>query len=239
MLRRGILLTVLTCIALLPASAQEASDDQEPPYLYVVEEITFEIDGWTNPEDVLAFLQLEKGAKFISVEELAETLEFYERDLYNERVFNEVEVTFEILPGEELPRKVAVHFFIDDGWTVLPVAFYRYNSNSGHNPFVVLYWDNFLGTLTDFGFSAGYYSRNWVDPYGWDVRVDLNDIRMLDRKWNFGFDQEFLRIKYFSYFYTWEIQVYRFPIGKVYRYIIIYLDINRQSGDKLTPTPSD
>lgn len=169
--------------------------DAAAAYLYVLEEITFEIDGWTNPDDVLAFLELEKGAKFLSIEELVRTLELYERDLYNERVFDEVQVTFELLPGEELPRQVAVHFFIDDGWTVLPVVFYRYNSNSGHNPFVVLYWDNFLGTLTDFGFSAGYYSRNWVDPYGWDVRVDLGGIRMLDRKWNFGFDQEFTTVE--------------------------------------------
>jgi hypothetical protein len=172
-----------------------AKADDEDIYLYVVEEITFEVDGWTNPDDVLAFLEFEKGAKFVSIEELTTALELFERDLYNERVFDEVEVTFTLLPGEELPREVAVHFYIDDGWTVLPIAFYRYNSNSGHNPFVVLYWDNFLGTLTDFGFSAGYYSRNWVDPYGWDVRVDLRGIRMLDRKWNIGFDQEFTTVE--------------------------------------------
>ncbi len=173
----------------------EQSDQAVAPYFFVVEEITFEVKGWTRPDDVLAFLRFDKGDRFQSVEELTTTLERYERDLYNQRVFDEVDVSYELVPGEELPRKVIVHFYIDDGWTVLPVVFYRYNSNSGHNPFVVLYWDNFLGTLTDFGFSAGYYSRNWVDPFGWDIRVDFDNIRMLDRKWDFGFDQEFTTIE--------------------------------------------
>lgn len=208
MWRWPLLLTTLFLLPFLPLHAQEAEPPSREPadgdelhegsraaYLYVVEEITFDIDGWTNPEDVLAYLSFERGATFISIEELTTTLERYERDLYNERVFDEVEVSFSLLPGEDLPRKVAVNFYLDDGWTVLPVAFYRYNSNSGHNPFVVLYWDNFLGTLTDFGFSAGYYSRNWVDPYGWDVRVDVGDIRMFDRKWNFSFDQEFTTVE--------------------------------------------
>lgn len=178
------------------SSREEPSSDQAvAPYFFVVDEITFEIKGWTKPEAVLAFLSFEEGARFRSIEELTASLDLYERDLYNQRVFDEVEVSFELVPGDQLPRKVAVHFYIDDGWTVLPVVFYRYNSNSGHNPFVVLYWDNFLGTLTDFGFSAGYYSRNWVDPFGWDVRVDFDNIRMLDRKWDFGFDQEFTTIE--------------------------------------------
>ncbi|MFP4302446.1 MAG: hypothetical protein ACLFPW_05460 [Spirochaetaceae bacterium] len=184
----------------LPAQDGEPRDEAESeraeaPQFFVVEEITFEITGWTRPDAVLAFLRFEKGAGFGSVEELAMTLERYERDLYNQRVFDEVEVRYELLPGEELPRRVRVHFYIDDGWTVLPVVFYRYNSNSGHNPFVVLYWDNFLGTLTNFGLSAGYYSKNWIDPYGWDIRVDFDNIRMLDRRWNFGFDQEFTTIE--------------------------------------------
>ena len=189
---------LLLLVALLPwgLSAQEykEAEESEPSsqqYLYRVERITFDVNGWTKPEHVRAFLRLEKGQGFTSIEELTETLDLYERDLYNQRVFDEVEVTYTLVPGEELPRRVEVHFRIDDGWTVLPIAFYRYNSNSGHNPFVVLYWDNFLGTLTDFGFSAGYYSKNWVDPYGWDVRVDFDGIRMLGRTWNFGFDQEF------------------------------------------------
>ncbi|MFW6214333.1 MAG: POTRA domain-containing protein [Alkalispirochaetaceae bacterium] len=173
------------------AEAEPAAGAGEEEAVYEISEITFEVIGWTDERNILAFLRLEEGDRFSSLEELNEAVERFERDLYNQRVFNEVEVTYEILPVEGEAREVALHFYVDDGWTVLPVVFYRYNSNTGHNPFVVLYWDNFLGTLTDFGFSAGFYSREWPDAFGWDVRLDLGGVRMLDRRWNFGFDQEF------------------------------------------------
>lgn len=199
----GLVVLAISALGTTPVGAQQSLEEREVPVLYEIAEINFSIVGWTRSESVLAFLGLNEGDRFMSREALEETLERYERDLYNQRVFDEVRVDYEILDESETGptdtvrpvTRVALHIEIDDGWTLLPVAFYRYNSNTGHNPFVVLYWDNFFGTLTDFGFSAGYYSRNWVDAFGWDIRLDLGGIRMFDRSWSFGFDQEYTTVE--------------------------------------------
>jgi hypothetical protein len=153
--------------------------------------INFSVIGASRPGPLLIVTGLSAGERFDSETELEARLLRARQDLLNRRVFDGVTVEWIILDEQAEPRQVAVTFLIEDGWTLLPIPFYRYDSNSGHNPFVVLYWDNILGSLTDFGMSAGYYSRNWRTPFAWDVRLDWRRVRMLGREWTFSFDQEF------------------------------------------------
>ncbi|MEX2443298.1 MAG: hypothetical protein WD492_06825 [Alkalispirochaeta sp.] len=180
-----------------------------PPGPFFVDRVSFEVDGASRPGPLLLVSGLEAGATADTIEELEALLRRARQDLMNRRVFDEITVVWSVAEadatageqenaersedsaGIESVTPIRAVFHIDDGWTLLPIAFYRYNSNSGHNPFVVLYWDNILGTLTDFGVSAGYYSRNWITSFGWDVRLDWRRVRMLGRQWNFSFDQEF------------------------------------------------
>lgn len=167
-----------------------------PPGPFVLEQIRFEVDGTSRPGPLLIASGLEQGAGAETVEELEAMLLRARQDLMNRRVFDEITVVWSIpeaaepLASDE-PTPVQVVYHVNDGWTLLPIPFYRYDSNSGHNPFAVLYWDNILGSLTDFGVSVGYYSRNWTTPFGWDVRLDWRRVRLLGRQWNFSFDQEF------------------------------------------------
>ncbi len=183
-------------VAAAPVRAEETR--------YELAEITFVVpDERSRPGPLLAVSELRVGSVYTGEEELEAALANGRQLLLNRRVFDGIEVSWEALEedrndesaarGEVPPAAtpVAATFVVDDGWTVLPIPFYRYNSNSGHNPLGVLYWDNIAGTLTDFGMSFGYYSRNWVDPFGWDVRLDWNKIRWLRREWNFGIDQEY------------------------------------------------
>lgn len=177
-----------------------------PPGPFSIVQITFEVDRVSRPGPLLRATGLERGAQADSLEELEAMLLRARQDLMNRRVFDEITVEWSVVGEAEeardagssatsddpdAPTPVQAVFYVNDGWTLLPIGFYRYNSNSGHNPFVVLYWDNILGTLTDFGVSAGYYSRSWTTPFGWDVRLDWRRVRMLGRQWNFSFDQEY------------------------------------------------
>jgi hypothetical protein len=173
-----------------PAASPEASEDV-PGVAYEIVDISFSVTGASRPGPLLIATGLSVGDDVDSEDALDALLFRARQDLLNRRIFDEVTVEWRILDDEEEPRQVAVTFIIEDGWTLLPIPFYRYDSNSGHNPFVVLYWDNVLGTLTDFGMSAGYYSRNWHTPFAWDVRLDWRRVRMLGREWTFSFDQEF------------------------------------------------
>ena len=167
-----------------------------PPGPFVLDHVRFDVDGRTRPDSLLAVSGLVPGARADTIEALEAMLLRARQDLMNRRVFDEITVVWSVaapddaLQSEE-PTPVRVVYYVDDGWTLLPVPFYRYDSNTGHNPFGVLYWDNILGTLTDFGVSAGYYSRNWSTPFGWDVRLDWRRVRLLGRQWNVSFDQEF------------------------------------------------
>ena len=182
-----------------PAAQDRESDaiagpDPIPEGPFVIAAIDFEVDGPSPAHPLLLVSGLTEGTVVADAAVLEETLARARQDLLNRRVFDGIVVEWAIVetPTETGdPTPVEVLFVIDDGWTLLPIPFYRYNSNSGHNPFVVLYWDNIFGTLPDFGMSAGYYSRNWTTPFAWDVRLDWRRVRMLGRNWNFSFDQEF------------------------------------------------
>lgn len=184
------------------ASFLSAADALEPVHgpavaptgPFSIDEISFEVDGSSRPRPLLLASGLERGMQADTIAELEDVLLRARQDLINRRVFDKITVEWSVVDEPEAPgapTAVEAVFYVDDGWTLLPIPFYRYNSNSGHNPLVVLYWDNILGTLTDFGVSAGYYSRNWTTPFGWDVRLDWRRVRMLGRQWNFSFDQEF------------------------------------------------
>jgi hypothetical protein len=197
---QAALLLILALIS-APALIAETGESSPPPPTETVEEleavvheivaINFSVIGASRPGPLLIVTGLSAGERFDSETELEARLLRARQDLLNRRVFDGVTVEWIILDEQAEPRQVAVTFLIEDGWTLLPIPFYRYDSNSGHNPFVVLYWDNILGSLTDFGMSAGYYSRNWRTPFAWDVRLDWRRVRMLGREWTFSFDQEF------------------------------------------------
>ena len=168
---------------------------------YSVSRIRYVVDGPTRVYALVAVMDIEVGQRYSSVSALESRLARSAQDLRNRRVFDAVQIDWvPIAPDDpewdpaweqESAIPIEVRVQIDDGWTLLPIPFYRYNSNSGHNPFVVLYWDNILGSLTDFGLSAGYYSRNWIDPFAWDVQINWRRIRLWAREWNVGFSQQF------------------------------------------------
>lgn len=193
---RAVALLLGVVVPLATIGAQEPSDT--PTARFRVVEIRFDVDGPSRPDALAQVIELSEGDEFASVDDLNTAVADARQDLINRRVFDEIEVGWEIrveggdtgdVQAEPLP--VVVTFVVDDGWTLLPIPFYRYNSNTGHNPFVVVYWDNILGTLTDFGLSAGYYVRDWPTTFAWDVRLDWGNVRMLDRAWSFGIDQEY------------------------------------------------
>lgn len=202
-----VLLFLLAGAALLAAQAASGTEpavligpDPAPPGALRIVDISFDASGISRERALLLVSGLSEDAVFADAEELEAALLRARQDLMNRRVFDGIVVSWapvpapddaaaDATPGTEIP--VAVHFAVDDGWTLLPIPFYRYNTNTGHNPFVVLYWDNAFGTLTDFGFSAGYYSRDWVTPFRWDVRLDWRRIRLWNRTWNVSLDQIF------------------------------------------------
>jgi hypothetical protein len=196
-------------MTLLGVSAQEAASvpaavealepirgpDAPPPGPFVIEDVSFDVTGASRSRPLMLISGLEAGARAETVDALEVMLLRARQDLMNRRVFDAITVEWSVVVSEESrsegPTPVHVVYHVDDGWTLLPIAFYRYDSNTGHNPLAVMYWDNILGSLTDFGISFGYYSRNWVTPFGWDLRLDWRRVRMLGRQWNFSFDQEF------------------------------------------------
>ncbi len=206
-------MTVLLLVGNSGAVGQESSPDApaltvlEPiqgpavasPGPFVLEHVEFDVDGVSRPGPLLTVSGLVPGIRVDTIEELEVMLLRARQDLMNRRVFDEITVVWSVAGSESEsesestgdPTPIRAVYYVNDGWTLLPVPFYRYDSNTGHNPFGVLYWDNIMGTLTDFGVSVGYYSRNWTTPFGWDVRLDWRRVRLLGRQWNFSFDQEF------------------------------------------------
>lgn len=180
----------------LSIAADSPRSESQGAVGYRVARVTFMIVGMTRQQAVGAVTGIRVGQYFATHSELDFRLARAAQDLRNRRIFETVEIVWQPIemepdapsaPEIARPVPIEVQITLEDGWTLIPVVFYRYNSNRGHNPFAVFYWDNIFGTLTDFGFSAGYNTRNWTDLFSWDVQLRWQRLRFAGREWNFSY----------------------------------------------------
>ena len=73
------------------------------------------------------------------------------QELLNLRYFDSVSVE-----GSTDLVTAEIDISVKDSWTIYPLPFYNYNSNTGHSFGGIIYFYNFFGTLTDLYLSGGY-----------------------------------------------------------------------------------
>lgn len=183
---------LLLAVSLLPPSvaAQELSSGAGEVEIAT---ISVNVEGVTQVPVVRAVIGIAAGDRFGDIAALERSLARARQLLLNRRVFASVAVGWAPAAGES--GRVDVFVEIIDGQTLLAVPFYRYGTNSGHNPLFVLFWNNAFGSLTDLELGIGYYSRDWVTPFRFEVVLGWRGIRWLGREWSFAARQEFVTVE--------------------------------------------
>lgn len=191
----SIILLFLACIT-HSAAADTGSK------IIVVDEILYIVDGSTSEKALAKRSDLKPGMEFsirLSLEVLAER---EKQDLINRRVFESVEYTLTQLSADENTEHYRLEFIIVDAFSITPVPYPKYDTNTGLRFGLKLYWNNFLGTMTNgylgTGFNIQYNGTNDKWEIGeWNVGVNFSGIYLTDHMaLSAGVSQDFIEDDY-------------------------------------------
>ena len=151
--------------------------------IFVIKEIIYSIDGSTKEKALRTLSDLEVGMSFPSLETLEEAVENERQELVNARVFKSVST--DII---ELSAKANIHDFmviisVVDAISITPMFYPKYNSNTGVRLGSKVYWDNFLGTMTNvyLGMGINFRTKDSGDKWeigGWNINPSISGIRL-------------------------------------------------------------
>ena len=130
-----------------------AAEDVEVSH--VVSEIVINVEGNTKVPAIKKFIDIQENDKFPSEDELLRIAERERQDLVNYRVFHEVTMKAELI-GEENGRVLwRITYGVRDSWTILPIFYPKYDSNTGFRIGLKTFYDNAFGTMTDLYLGLG------------------------------------------------------------------------------------
>lgn len=171
-----LLIVLLLAAALFPLSADNSS-------LICIDEIKFSISGKTNENLLLSELNIQEGDTFASLDELKQAVDLERQNLFNRRIFEDVEVKL-IRAAENNHYKV--HYTVTDASTLLVLPYAKYDSNYGGKIGIKLYEKNLLGRLSNLYLYSGIRQLNFDDFESFHLDSDLNisDFRIVDQNFN-------------------------------------------------------
>jgi len=152
---------------------------------YIINSYSYEVDGKTKKFALAEFVG-EPGDSFSSEADLKKFLEDKKQQLWNKRVFLELEYSYELTPnGDDFD--VDVFFYVKDAKTFLIIPFPKYDSNYGFSFKAKAKDANFLGTFTTMDSSVEITQEDNSFKEGtldWDFTVD--SLRVKEAKLTFS-----------------------------------------------------
>ena len=187
------LLSGAFCLLLLLLPLATESIAAEGP-LHILREMVYSTDKYTQKSALIRELNIPPEKSFPTREELDAYLAGKVQDLVNLRVFQEVEYRLELiesLDGAEIYRgTITVH----GSWTLYPVPYPKYDSNSGFRGGLKIYYDNFLGTLTNFYLGMNIDIRpdgdDWEIPQ-WTINPRIGNVSLFGQKFALDLTQKY------------------------------------------------
>ena len=118
---------------------------------HVIDHVNYEIiDGNTSENALRALSHLKPGMIFPDYASLVQMVEDEKQALINLRYFQEVSIDIKkVFITDSKIQRYSVTFIIVDAITITPIPYPKYDSNTGLRLGMKLFWDNFLGTMTD------------------------------------------------------------------------------------------
>lgn len=184
-------LVILALIYLMSISLLDAQNSFEG---VEIEEILIHIDGKKTDETALAkFLDIKVGQKFPTEADLILHLLVQEQDLINERVFDDVSVKYSLTDVN--PDKAIVNVRVKDSWTLIPIPYVSYNSNTGLKIGIETTYDNAFGSMTNWGLETDLtLGPDYNDKYtvkGFTINPTLNSLKIDDFRFSGGINMEY------------------------------------------------
>lgn len=140
-------------LALQTSLAAQTDEDGEDSH--IVKEIIVNVDGNTSVSAVKAYIDIKEGDAFSTEEDVLYYLNRVEQDLINYRVFHTVETYTEIINTIDGFTYWRITVNVKDSWTILPIPYPKYDSNTGFRLGLKTFYNNAFGTMSDMYLGMG------------------------------------------------------------------------------------
>jgi len=179
-MRRFCLALIPICLGFSNINLHAVHSDE---VVFIIKEIVYSIDGTTKERALRALSNLEAGMSFTSLEALEESVENELQKLVNARVFESVNTDIIQLSTKGSIHEYMVVISVVDAISITPIFYPKYNSNIGVRLGSKIYWDNFLGTMTNVYLGMGINIRpedsgNKWEIGGWNINPSISGIRL-------------------------------------------------------------
>ena len=170
--------------------------------VHIVRELLVEVDGNTSVSAIKAYLRLKEGDSFSSEEELIEAAGFALQDLINYRVFRNTSMNVEEISGNDEQTEWRVRFYVKDAWTIVPIPYPKYDSNTGLRLGLKTFYDNAFGTMSDIylglGMNIAPNSNGEWEVGEWSINPRWSNIRFGNLKFSVNYLQAYEEKKFDS-----------------------------------------
>ena len=187
----------------LPSLLFCQEEAEESHIFYIISERHYIIDGLSHTSALEKELDLPEEPVFSSYEEMVLFSRNLEQDLKNLRLFSRVGTYLAELPSRvEGAKEYRLIISLQDAWTFIPLAYAKFDTNTGFTMESKILYSNFLGTLMDFKMD-GYLEVSppddmeieGLDTGQWEVITSLGNIHWRDRIYRFEWLQDFDRVQ--------------------------------------------
>lgn len=204
-----------------------AQDTEENKPLYIITEVSCSVDGSTQENLLINYMEIKIGEQFLSLTDLQDYLLDKQVYLNNNRIFAEGTVSIgSIKKQNDKPNQVYVEVWAKDTWNIIALPYFKFDSNDGLLLSLRGRNYNFLGSMERLAFNLDYrYTEDSKHLISLNGEFSLPFVAW-DRDWVFDieYDTEYEDSYplYFNldtdlgYFFTLFDERWRFNISNEY-----------------------
>lgn len=122
---------------------------------HIVKEVVINMDGKTQISAIRAIIDIKEGSTFPSEEKLLQAAERERQDLVNYRALQSVAMRLEKIKEEDGVVEWRLIYDIEDAWTIFPLIYPKYDSNTGFRLGFKTFYHNAFGTMTNLYLGLG------------------------------------------------------------------------------------
>lgn len=191
-MRQKIVVSALVLLGIL-SIALHAQEDMNP---HQIQEIVINVDGRTKISAIKKFIDIKEGDSYATETDLLFYVKRVKQDLINYRVFHEVEAAAQIISRSNGITYWRMTVDVRDSWTLIPIPYPKYDSNTGFRLGLKTYYNNAFGSMTDLylglGMSIGpnKTTENW-EIGEFTINPRWNGIRIGSLRFSVGYLQAY------------------------------------------------
>ena len=181
---------MISSFALFPQE-QPRAVAENPDSVYVIREVSFDINGRTRPFALMYNGEFTEGERLTGKENLDKYITLKRQLLLNQQVIEDVSI--EYFPGENeedgaIPVSLLVH--VKDSWNIILIPYPKYDSNNGFSITLKARDYNFFGTMSPLLVDLGYFQKDGDNTVAFSIESDV-PFHAAGLHWNFSFDNFF------------------------------------------------